>query len=116
MNKKYLLAVGLTLLFLGVGIQPAIADVSNISVSDREEDCNLCPPVSEHQMDKLYNLKDRLAINIKDILDLNWNFPVLCLLLYSLFYISLPMFMLFGMPFAVYFYFMGGRFNCSWVT
>ena len=53
MHKKILTVVGITLLFLGVGIQPAIADVSNISISGNDDDCNLCPKGSNKQLVKL---------------------------------------------------------------
>jgi hypothetical protein len=45
MNKNNLTAVGITVLFLGVGIQPAIAITP--TPSDSEEDCEICPKMSK---------------------------------------------------------------------
>ena len=47
---KYLV-VGVIVLFIGVGIQPAFADnISLIKTSDSEEDCNLCPKASKQRL------------------------------------------------------------------
>ena len=41
MNKDTLSVVGITFLFLGVTVQPAIAVIPDTSES--EDDCDLCP-------------------------------------------------------------------------
>jgi hypothetical protein len=47
------LVVGVIVLFIGVGLQPGIAiDVSK-SISDSEDDCNLCPRVSNQHNDSV---------------------------------------------------------------
>ena len=47
MQKRILIVVGITILFLGVGFQPAIAnEISTNAVSDVDEDCFECQPVS----------------------------------------------------------------------
>ncbi|UCF49492.1 MAG: hypothetical protein JSU91_07020 [Thermoplasmatales archaeon] len=60
------LVVGVIVLFIGVGVQPAIADVSNISISDSNEDCNLCPKVSKQHIVRIKGLIDGLdTLNTK---------------------------------------------------
>ena len=58
MNKKILIVVGITILFLGVGIQPAIAVTTN--TSDIDDNCNLCPKVKKHNIVRLKSLLNRL--------------------------------------------------------
>ncbi len=58
MHKNILIAVGITILFLGVSINPAIA-VNPIS-SDNEEDCDICPKVSNLQAVRLKSLINRV--------------------------------------------------------
>ena len=58
MNKNILLAVGITILFLGVSINPAIA--VNPKSSDNEEDCSICPKVSKLHLIGLKNLLNRV--------------------------------------------------------
>ena len=43
-----------------MGIQPAIADVSITTTSDSEEDCSICPPVSDSQIVRVKSLLNRL--------------------------------------------------------
>lgn len=60
------LAVAVILLFIGVGIQPAIAKLSIITTSDNEDDCNLCPKVSNQHLVRLKSLISRLeTLNTK---------------------------------------------------
>lgn len=55
MHKNIILAIGITILFLGVGIQPAIAkDVSLSKPSDNGDDCDICPSIN-----KINNLVDK---------------------------------------------------------
>jgi hypothetical protein len=70
MRKKILLCIGITILFPGVGIQPAIAsDVSN-SISNDEDDCDICPKVSKRHFAILRSLVERLEkrVNILSVL------------------------------------------------
>ena len=53
------LVVGVIVLFIGVGIQPAFAVTPD--TSDSVEDCNLCPKASKQQIDRLNNLLERLV-------------------------------------------------------
>lgn len=56
-----ILVLGIIVLFIGVGIQPAIANnVSITTASDSEEDCNLCPKVSTSRFVRLKSLLNRL--------------------------------------------------------
>ena len=55
------LVVGVILLFVGVGIQPAFAVTPNSA--DSEDDCNLCPKVRKSHLDRLNSLKNRLKKN-----------------------------------------------------
>ena len=60
MHKKILIVVGITIIFLGVGIQPVLAnEVSIAKTSDAEEDCN-CKPVSSLHLVRLKSLLNRL--------------------------------------------------------
>jgi hypothetical protein len=45
MNKIILSVVGITILFLGVSIQPAIAITP--TTFDSEEECEICPKISK---------------------------------------------------------------------
>ena len=109
------LVVGVIVIFIGVGIQPAFA--VNIISTDNEEDCSICLPVNRLQVvrfksllnrlerysdalllssklnpivaDKYKELSDSIAIltemDVEYISDLSWNFPILCLFLFILF-------------------------------
>ena len=58
---KKALVIGVILLFLGVGIQPALAnEVSTNAVSDVEEDCLECQPASRVDLLKVKLLLIRL--------------------------------------------------------
>ena len=60
MYKNILTVVGITILFLGLSINPAIA-VNHIS-SDNADDCNICPKVSKLQgVEKYKELSDRIT-------------------------------------------------------
>jgi hypothetical protein len=61
MHKNILTVVGITILFLGLAIQPSIA--VNPITSDNEDDCSICPKVSKLQVVRLKRLKDKLEIN-----------------------------------------------------
>ena len=58
MRIKNGLVVGVILLFIGVGIQPAMA--VNPDTSDSEDDCNLCPKVSSLHLVRLKSLLNRI--------------------------------------------------------
>ena len=61
MLKNILLSVGITILFLGVGFQPALAnEISTTTVSDVDEDCFECRPVNKVDVLKLRLLLIRL--------------------------------------------------------
>ena len=55
------LVVGVIVLFIGVAVQPAFADVSNTSVSDNDDGCNLCAKkVSKQHLTLIESLLNRL--------------------------------------------------------
>lgn len=55
------LVIGVIILIIGIGIQPVIAsNVSNITKSDSEDDCNLCPSVSKRNSVRLKSIVNRL--------------------------------------------------------
>ncbi|UCF49034.1 MAG: hypothetical protein JSU91_04610 [Thermoplasmatales archaeon] len=55
------LVVGVIVIFIGVGIQPAVAELSNISKSDSKDDCNLCPKkISKSHIILIESLLNRL--------------------------------------------------------
>lgn len=65
MNQRLIgmgLAVAVILLFLGVGVQPAIAKVESRTTNN--DDCNLCPK-------KVNNLRIDRTISVKDLLKIN---------------------------------------------
>ena len=65
MHRNIPLVVGITILFLGLSIQPTIA-VNPIS-TDNEEDCSICPMVSKlKELGKYQKLFDRI-INLKEM-------------------------------------------------
>ena len=72
MHKNILLVFGITILFLGIAIQPAIAFTPNSS--DKEEDCNICLKISESDIIRIKNLLNRIKI-FKIILPIlsKWN-------------------------------------------
>ena len=95
------LVVGIILLFLGVGFQPALAkDVSTNVVSDVDEDCFECQPMSRVDLLKVKLLLIRIEAitdvivsrfghipeiqekceEVLDIInsDIHWNFSVIC--------------------------------------
>jgi hypothetical protein len=65
MNQRLIgkgLTVAVILLFVGVGVQPAIAKVE--SRTTKNDDCNLCPKkVNNLRIDETISLKDLLRIN-----------------------------------------------------
>jgi hypothetical protein len=78
MNQRIIckgLAVAVIILFIGVGIQPAFADVSNTSVSDSIEDCNLCPKVSDKHLFRLRILLNRIEIFNNELNDISKQNP-----------------------------------------
>jgi hypothetical protein len=52
------LVVGVIVLFIGVGVQPAFA-VTSIT-SDSDDECNLCPKLSKQHIVRVKSLLDRL--------------------------------------------------------
>ena len=61
MNKNILICVGITILFLGVGFQPALAnEVSTNVVSDVDENCDECQPVNRVDLLKVRLLLIRI--------------------------------------------------------
>jgi hypothetical protein len=78
MKEKMLyktLVVGVIVLFVGVGVNPAFAvDVSK-SVSDSEEECDLCPKASNQQINRLINLLDKLERYDNQLLVLSKHYP-----------------------------------------
>jgi len=65
MYKNIILAVGITILFMGVSINPAIA-VNPIS-SDNEDDCEICPKVGKTNLVRLKSLIDKVETLNNDI-------------------------------------------------
>ena len=51
------LVVGVIILFVGIGIQPAFAVTSNST--GNKDDCNLCPKINKQQIDKLITRLDK---------------------------------------------------------
>ena len=61
MHKKILIVVGITILFLGVGFQPALANEVSISkTSDIHEDCLECQHISKVELLKVKLLLIRI--------------------------------------------------------
>ena len=61
MHNKALIVFGITILFLGVGIQPGFAVNVSTSISGSEEDCNLCPKkVSKSHLVLIESLLNKL--------------------------------------------------------
>ena len=83
------LAVAVIILFLGVGVQPAIAVTPE--TTDIEDDCNLCPkkhnkPVICTILFLLLFQHELRLIITKKILSIFNMFPILHLFLYSLYF------------------------------
>jgi len=87
------LVLGVILLFIGVVFQPSVA-VNPIS-SDNEEDCDICPKVSNQHLVRLRSLIDKVETLNNDISlmsrlnpevvekyqelsDRIWSFPISC--------------------------------------
>ena len=66
------LAVAVIILFLGVGINPAIATVEP---ETSDEDCNICPNVSNQPIDRIKNLVDKIEKNKNKLSILSKNNP-----------------------------------------
>jgi hypothetical protein len=71
MRIKNGLVVGVILLFIGVAVQPSIAD--NPISSDNVEDCSICPKVSTRLIVRLKSIFDRFEMydNIQYIISKN---------------------------------------------
>ena len=58
---KKILVVGVIVLFIGIGMQPAIANnVSITKTSYSEEECDICPKASKKHIERLINMLDRI--------------------------------------------------------
>ena len=69
------LVIGIIVLFIGVGIQPAFAnEVSITKTSEDEEDCN-CNPISDIQVVRIERLLDRIESRINFILLRHGHIP-----------------------------------------
>ena len=80
MHKNILTVVGITILFLGLTINPAVA--VNPIPSDNEEDCDICPKVDNLQLGEKYQeLFDRITtlkeMNKEYESGLSWDFPII---------------------------------------
>ena len=75
---KKILAVGIIILFIGVGIQPAFAVDTKTSVvnQQKEENCG-CEVVSKSNLVKVKRLLNRLEVNSKLLSVLSKNHPEL---------------------------------------
>jgi len=70
------LVVGVIVLFIGVAVQPAFADVSNTSVSDNDDGCNLCAKkVSKQHLTLIESLLNRLEKYDNQLLVLSKQYP-----------------------------------------
>jgi hypothetical protein len=82
MYKHILTVVGITILFLGLSIQPSIA-VKPIS-SDNEDDCSICPKISKlKELGKYQELFDRTT-TLKEMnkeLKSDSDRPIICAIL-----------------------------------
>jgi hypothetical protein len=80
MKEKMLyktLVVGVIVLFIGVGVQPAIATVENDSI-EKDDDCNLCAKkVSKPNLVFLKGLLDIIDRNINKLSVISKNNPIL---------------------------------------
>ena len=74
------LVVGVIVLFIGVGIQPAFADVSNISKSESNENCDICPSIEDlvdnEDVKKYQKLLDKINSLKEEDEELNSNTPL----------------------------------------
>ena len=60
-----ILVIGVVVLFIGVGIQPALA--VNHNVTESKDDCDLCPKVSNQNIGLIKSLINRLEIYEKQL-------------------------------------------------
>jgi hypothetical protein len=54
--------VGVIVLFVGIGIQPAFANVSNTMKSEKDDDCDICPKISNQEIVRLNSMIYKLRI------------------------------------------------------
>jgi hypothetical protein len=72
---KKILALGIIILFLGVGIQPAIATIEP-ETSDSDDDCNLCTKkVRKSHLVLLKSLLNRLEKYANQLSDISKQYP-----------------------------------------
>ena len=136
MPKNILTVVGITILFLGLAIQPSIATVQpeeHIRVEPNVKDIHLILEILRFnnqvmqkgltaviKEDKKLN---RIAEEIKsldcgcdDISSTRlWSFPVICLLLFPLWFISFSFYWRLGiLEFYNFMRYIGYKLNCPW--
>ncbi|KYK23260.1 hypothetical protein AYK21_02870 [Thermoplasmatales archaeon SG8-52-2] len=80
MNKKQnvfykTLVIGVVVLFIGIGIQPAIANNVFIKASKSEEDCDICPTIRNQNFVRIKSMLKRLDNNDNTLSVLSKQYP-----------------------------------------
>jgi len=75
--KKEILIFGIICLFIGVGIQPAIANVNNSSISNDGNDCEICQKVEPLQLLKIKSLLFSLETHFNELSFLSKQNPII---------------------------------------
>jgi hypothetical protein len=69
MNRKHnvfykTLVIGVIVLFIGIGIQPAIANnVSITKASESEDDCDICPTITNRNLARVKSMVNKIENN-----------------------------------------------------
>lgn len=73
------LVVGVMILFIGMGIQPAIAVDVSASISDDEDDCDICPSIEEivnnKDVEKYQEILDKITTIQERNMEINPDKP-----------------------------------------
>lgn len=108
-----ILAIGIIVLFMGVGIHPAISvDIrQQIKVIERDEseDCNDCEKTESGICDSLWDIIDSIVSFQENLLIIEYKFSYNPILLKMLHIIE-DMTHIYG----IFVYNLGGHYNCSW--
>lgn len=73
---KKILVIGITVLFLGIGIQPAIAEIPLSNDSEDEEECDICPKLNNIQLFKIKSLLLRLETLVNELSVISKKDPI----------------------------------------